>query len=79
MVWAARFPRRLLWGDVPVIVEVDQAALARMLPEQRAAYLKMLDTERRKRIAQGPVKPTQAQINALAAASAARAGSQSVD
>lgn len=72
-------PANMAVGAAPVIVEIDQAALARMTPQQRAAYLKMLETERRKRMAQGPVMPTQAQIDALAADSAMRSGSESID
>ncbi len=69
-------PAGMTVSQSPVIVEVDQAALARMSPAQRAAYLKMLEEEKRKRMAQGPVRPTAAQIEALAAQSAARSGSE---
>lgn len=76
---AAPSPMAAATGPMPVWVEVDQARLARMSPEQRAAYLKKMEEERRKREAQGPVMPTPAQISALAAASAARSGSESID
>ncbi len=72
-------PANLSVSAAPVIVEIDQAALARMTPQQRIAYLKMLEAERRKRMAQGPVMPTQAQIDSLAADSAMRSGSESID
>jgi|GEM_PF-5220812 len=72
-------PAYLAVSAAPVIVEADRAAMARMSPEQRKAYLRMLEAERRKRMEQGPVVPTQAQISALATAAAARAGSDSVD
>jgi len=72
-------PANLTVSAAPVIVEVDKVAMARMSPEQRAAYLRMLEAERRRRLEQGPVLPTQAQIDALASAAAARAGSDSVD
>lgn len=63
----------------PVIVEIDQAALARMTLRQRQAYLRMMEEERRKRAARAAVMPSPAQINALAEASATRAGSESID
>lgn len=66
-------------GPMPVWLEVDKAKLARMTPAQRAEYLKKLEEEREKREREGPVMPTQAQISALAAASAARSGSDSID
>ncbi|OYW49580.1 MAG: hypothetical protein B7Y36_02840 [Novosphingobium sp. 28-62-57] len=69
-------PADMTISPSPIIVEVDQAALAHMTPAQRAAYLKMLEAEKRKRMAQGPVVPTSAQIEALAAQSAARSGSE---
>lgn len=72
-------PAGMMAGPAPIMIEVDQAALARMTPAQRAAYLKMLEDERRRRMEQGPVMPTQAQINALAAQSAARSGSDSIN
>lgn len=65
-------------GDrTPMIVriEVDPAVLAKMTPEQRAAYLKKLEEERRRRIEQGQPIPDQSQIQNLIAASAARSGS----
>lgn len=66
-------------GPMPVWLEIDKAKLARMSPAQRAAYLKKVEEERQKREREGPVMPTQAQISALAAASAARSGSDSID
>lgn len=66
-------------GPMPVWLEIDSATLARMTPAQKAAYLKKLEEERQRRETQGPVMPTQAQISALAAASAARSGSDSID
>ncbi len=63
----------------PIIIEVDQAALARMSPEQRKAFLKRLEDERLRRLREGPVVPSQQQVSALAAASAARSGSDSID
>lgn len=66
-------------GPMPVWLEVDKAKLARMTPAQRAEYLKKLEEEREKRERERPVMPTQAQISALAAASAARSGSDSID
>lgn len=62
-----------------IIIEVDQGALARMTPEQRAAYLKKLEEERQKRLEQGQVMPTPEQISALAAQSAARSGSDEIN
>ncbi|MDE2563253.1 MAG: hypothetical protein KGL48_13505 [Sphingomonadales bacterium] len=62
-------------APMEVTIEVDPAVLAKMTPEQRKAYLKKLEDERRRRMAQGPVMPSQSQINNLIAASAARSGS----
>lgn len=73
---AGSLPAGVTMSQPPILVEVDQAALARMSPAQRAAYMKMLEEEKRKRMAQGPVRPTPAQIEALAAQSAARSGSE---
>lgn len=56
-------------------VEVDPAVLAKMTPEQRAAYLKKLEEERSRRLAQGQPIPDPSQIQNLIAASAARSGS----
>lgn len=72
-------PPALALTPSPIIIEVDQAALARMSPEQRKAYLKRLEDERQRRMREGPVVPTPQQVSALAAASAARAGSDSID
>lgn len=72
-------PANLALAPPPIIIEVDQAALARMAPEQRKAYLKRLEDERQRRMREGPVMPTPQQVSALAAASAARAGSDSID
>lgn len=63
----------------PIILEIDRKAMARMTPEQRAAYLRKLEEERQKRMAEAPVMPTRQQINALAEQSAARSGSDSID
>ncbi len=63
----------------PIIIELDQKAMARMTPEQRAAYLRRLEEERQKRLAQAPIMPTPQQISALAEQSAARSGSDSID
>lgn len=62
-----------------IIIEVDQKALAKMTPAQRAAYLRKLEVERDKRMEIGPVVPTPEQISALAAQSAARSGSDEID
>lgn len=62
-----------------IIIEVDQKALAKMTPAQRAAYLRKLEEERDKRMEIGPVVPTPEQISALAAQSAARSGSDEID
>ena len=72
-------PADMMVTPAPIIIEVDQKALARMTPEQRTAYLRKLEEERLKRLAQGPVTPTQQQISALAEQSAARSGSDSID
>ncbi|MBB3861169.1 hypothetical protein GGQ88_002441 [Novosphingobium hassiacum] len=72
-------PPALALKSPPIIIEVDQAALAKMSPEQRKAYLKRLEDERQRRMREGPVVPTPQQVSALAAASAARAGSDSID
>lgn len=62
-----------------VEVEIDQKALAAMSPSQRAAFLKQMAEEKRKREAQGPYVPNPAQISALTSASAARSGSDGGD
>lgn len=72
-------PAGMVVTPAPIIIEVDQKALARMTPEQRAAYLRKLEEERQKRMAQEPLLPTQQQISALAEQSAARSGSESID
>jgi hypothetical protein len=72
-------PAGMTIGPPQVVIELDQKALARMTPEQRAAYLRKLEEERQRRLKEGPVMPTQAQINALAAQSAARSGSDEID
>lgn len=72
-------PPNLALTNSTIIIEVDQAALARMSPEQRKAYLKRLEDERQRRLQEGPVVPSPQQISALAAASAARSGSESID
>ncbi|MBB4613861.1 hypothetical protein [Novosphingobium taihuense] len=72
-------PAGMVVTPAPILIEVDQKALARMTPAQRAAYLRKLEEERQKRMAQGPILPTQQQISALAEQSAARSGSDSID
>lgn len=62
-------------APMQITVEVDPAVLAKMTPEQKAAYLKKLEEERRRRMAQGPVVPSPSQVENLIAASAARSGS----
>lgn len=61
----------------PIMIEVDPKLLAKMTPEQRAAYLKKLEEERQRRMAEEPAPPSQAQIDNLIAASAQRSGSDS--
>ncbi|CAH0496682.1 hypothetical protein NVSP9465_01724 [Novosphingobium sp. CECT 9465] len=72
-------PAGLVLAPPPIIVEVNQNALARMTPEQRAAYLKRLEEERQRRMNEGPTVPSPAQVSALAASSAARSGSEEID
>ncbi len=72
-------PATMTLGPAPIIIEVDQAALARMSPEQRKAYLKALEDERQRRMQEGPVTPTREQVSSLAALSAARSGSDEID
>lgn len=72
-------PANMNVGPMPIMIEPDQAAMARMTPEQRKAYLKRLEEERDRRMDEGPVVPTAAQISALAASSAARSGSDGID
>ncbi|WP_338465742.1 hypothetical protein RXV95_09140 [Novosphingobium sp. ZN18A2] len=55
-------------------LQIDRAAIARMTPLQRAAYFKRLEEERRREEAEGPSRPTEAQVDSLIAASAARSG-----
>lgn len=62
-----------------VVVEHDPRALAAMSPQQRAAYLRAMEEEKRKREEAGPYQPTAAEIQALRAASAARSGSSPDD
>jgi hypothetical protein len=62
-----------------VNVEIDQKALAAMTPTQRAAFLKQMADEKRKRETQGPYVPNPAQVSALQAASAMRSGSDGDD
>lgn len=72
-------PANMTVAPSQIIIEVDQAALARMSPEQRKAYLKALEDERQRRTQQGPVMPTREQVSSLAAMSAARSGSDEID
>ncbi|NLR38502.1 hypothetical protein [Novosphingobium sp. ERW19] len=72
-------PEGMTTGPSAIIIEVDQAALAQMTPAQRAAYLRKLEEERKKRLEQGQITPTPEQISALAAQSALRSGSDAVD
>ncbi|MGV3511949.1 MAG: hypothetical protein ACO1OX_08105 [Novosphingobium sp.] len=72
-------PAGMAIAPAQIIVEVDQQALARMTPEQRAAYLKTLEEERQKRLQLGPVMPTPEQVSALAEQSAMRSGSDEID
>ncbi|MCW1383377.1 hypothetical protein OLX02_11150 [Novosphingobium sp. KCTC 2891] len=60
-------------------VEVDPRMLAQMTPAQRQAYLKKLDEEKRRREAQGPYRPTTAELQSLRSASALRSGSEGDD
>lgn len=72
-------PTTMALGPSPIIIEVDQAALAKMSAEQRKAYLKALEDERQRRMQEGPVTPTREQVSSLAALSAARSGSDEID
>lgn len=72
-------PANVVLAPSPIMIEPDQAAMARMTPAQRKAYLKRLEEERERRMNEGPVLPTAAQVSALAAASAARSGSHEID
>lgn len=72
-------PAGLVLAPPPVVVEVNHSALARMTPEQRAAYLKRLEEERQRRMDEGPAVPSPAQVSALVASSAARSGSAEID
>jgi len=62
-----------------VRIEVDPAVLAKMTPEERAAYLKKLEEERRRRMEKGQPVPDQQQVQNLIAASAARSGSDGIN
>lgn len=64
---------------MPVIIEPNQAMMAKMNADERKAYLKALEDDARKRAAKGPYVPTKAQLAALDEASAARAGPPSTD
>lgn len=72
-------PATMTLAPSPIMIEPDQAAMARMTPAQRKAYLKRLEEERARRMNEGPVLPTAAQVSALVAASAARSGSDEID
>ncbi|MGE8131988.1 hypothetical protein ACQKO5_00130 [Novosphingobium subterraneum] len=72
-------PEGMTTAPGTIIIEVDQAALTRMTPAQRAAYLRKLEEERKKRLEQGQMTPTPEQVSALAAQSALRSGSDAVD
>lgn len=72
-------PAGMAIAPAQIIVEFDRKALARMTPEQRAAYLKKLEEERQQRLQQGPVVPTPEQVSLLAAQSAMRSGSEEID
>jgi hypothetical protein len=64
---------------MPVIIEPNEAAMARMNDDERKTYMKALQDEARKRAAKGPYIPTHEQISAIAAASAERAGPPSTE
>ncbi len=64
---------------MPVIIEPNEAAMAKMNDDERKAYMKALQAEARKRAAKGPYIPTHEEISALAAASAERAGPPSTE
>lgn len=66
-------------GLMDVEISVDPKLLAQMTPQQRAAYLKKLEQERQRRMSEGPVVPSQSQVDNLIAASARRSGSDSAD
>lgn len=72
-------PESMAIGPMPVMVEVDQATLAKMTPAQRKAYLKAIEAERKRRLGTGPFMPTREQVSSLAAMSAVRSGSQKID
>ncbi len=61
-------------AKMEVIIEHNQALLAKLSPESRAAAIKKLKESAAKQAAKGNVIPSPEQIEALAAASAARAG-----
>lgn len=72
-------PANMILAPSPIVIEPDQKAMAKMTAAQRKAYLKRLEEERARRMNGGPVLPTTAQLSALAAASAARSGSDGID
>lgn len=72
-------PASMALGPMPIVIEVDRAALAKMSPEQRKAYLKALEEERQRRMREGPFMPSREQVSSLAAISAARSGSNEID
>lgn len=57
-----------------VMIEPNQAEMAKMSADQRKAYLKKLQTEATRLAAKGPYMPTQEQLASLEAESIARAG-----
>lgn len=59
---------------MPVIIEPNQAMMAKMNADERKDYLKALEDDARMRAAKGPYMPTREQLAALDEASAARAG-----
>lgn len=72
-------PPALPAGAWDVQVRADPAVLARMSPEQRAAYLRSLEVQRRKLIEQGPYRPSTGELASLRAASALRSGAEAAD
>ena len=66
-------------GMAPAQLALDAGEMANLSPEARAAYLRKMQEEARRRDAQGPYRANEAEIAALRVASAARAGSEGAD
>ena len=76
---SSEMPAVVTNSRMTVIIEPNEAAMAKMTDEERKAYMKALKNEARKREAKGPYIPTPEQVSAIAAASAERAGPPSID